>query len=88
LLNYNYNSYLISTLVRYINIDLTIYIVNTLRKGTLEVLKYLYKDNIFNFTNCFNLDKESILYELKGVKHLINIEGIVLYRPLYNLSKS
>ena len=37
--------------------------------------------------NCFNLDKALKLFNLKGVKHLININELIPYNPLYNLLK-
>ena len=63
------------------------YQINTLRKDTLEVLKYLYKDESFDFIEYFNLNKAFKLPELDSIKYLIEIDSLVLYSLLYNLSK-
>ena len=56
------------------------YQINTLRKGALEVLRYLY-----NFSDIFNLKKALEPLNLGGVKHSININETIPYSPLYNL---
>jgi hypothetical protein len=58
--------------------------VNTLGKGASEVPKYL-RDNGEDFIGVFDPNKASELPDLSGVEYSINMDGIVPYRPLYNL---
>ena len=59
------------------------YQINTLRKGALEVPRYLY-----NFSDIFNLKKALELLNLRGIKHSINTNKTIPYSPLYNLLKA
>jgi hypothetical protein len=59
--------------------------INILRKGALEVLIYLRDNKYKNFLEVFNPNKALELPNLSNIKYFINIDSIVLYRPLYNL---
>ncbi len=50
------------------------------------MLLYFRKPNR-DISDYFNLDKALKLLDLKGIKYLINIDGPILYSPLYNLSE-
>jgi hypothetical protein len=61
--------------------------VNTLGKGASEVLIYFW-DNSKDFIGVFDPNKASELPNLSSVEYSINIDNMVLYRPLYNLSET
>jgi hypothetical protein len=62
--------------------------INTLRKGALEVPVYFRDNKYEDFLEVFNPDKASELPDLGGIKYSINIDSIVPYGPLYNLSET
>jgi hypothetical protein len=62
------------------------YQMNTLRKGALEVPKYLRQEGS-DFSKTFDPDKALELPNLGGVEYTIETDRPVLYGPLYNLSE-
>jgi hypothetical protein len=46
---------------------------------------YFWNNKYKNFLEVFNSNKALELSNLSNIKYFINIDNIVLYRPLYNL---
>jgi hypothetical protein len=59
--------------------------INTFRKGASEIPIYLRDNKHEDFSEVFNPNKASELPNLSSIKHFINIDNTVPYRPLYNL---
>ena len=59
--------------------------INILQKGALEIPVYFRDNKYKDFLEVFNSNKASELPNLSNIKYFINIDNIVLYRPLYNL---
>jgi hypothetical protein len=59
--------------------------INTFRKGALEISVYFRNNKYKDFLEVFNSNKVSELSNFSNIKYSINIDSMVLYRPLYNL---
>ena len=59
--------------------------INTLQKGALEVPVYFRNNKYKDFLEVFDPNKASELLNFSSIKYFININNIVLYKPLYNL---
>jgi hypothetical protein len=51
------------------------------------VLRY-FRDKDEDFLDVFNFNKALELPDFSNIKYLIEINSLVLYSPLYNLSKT
>ena len=70
----------------YNSLNTIIYQINTLRQGVSEVPLYLQEPGR-DISDYFNPDKVSELPDLRDIKYSININGLIPYSPLYNLSE-